>query len=258
MPAETFLGHHGVMTAEQLAAAAGLFADRTRAAICLALLDNRAWTIGELARHAGVAPSTTSEHVAKLVNGGLLTAIPRGRSRYVRLAGPQVAELIEDLCAVLPGLAGSGSGESESARAGVGVRSLRGAAAMKAMTRARTCYDHLAGRLGVEVTDAMTRSGFIDRGSGFAITEAGLEWLAGTLEIDVGALLAARRPVARSCIDWTERRPHLGGGAGAALCGRFFARGWIARTGTARAVLVTPDGEQALRDVAGVDLANVA
>ena len=233
------------MTADQLAAAAGLLADRTRAAICLALLDHRAWTIGELARYAGVAPSTASEHVAKLVDGGMLTAVHQGRCRYVRLAGPQIAGLIEDLGAVV-------SPEP------VVVRSLRAAAATKAMARARTCYDHLAGRLGVQITDAMTRARFIDQSAGFSLTRAGLDWLAGTLDIDVVALSEAKRPLAKSCIDWTERRPHLAGGAGAALCGQFFARGWIARTGTSRAVVVTRSGEQALSDLAGVNLTSVA
>lgn len=224
------------MTADQLAAVAALLADRTRAAICLALLDHRAWTIGELARHAGVAPSTASEHVARLVHGGLVTAAQQGRSRYVRLTGPQIAGLIEDLCVC-------GTVRSPEP---VVVRSLRAAATLEAMARARTCYDHLAGRLGVRITDAMTRARFIDQNAGFSLTQAGLDWLDGALGIDVDTLRSARRPVVRSCIDWTERRPHLAGGAGAALCGAFFARGWIARTGTSRAVVVTRSGEEAL------------
>jgi DNA-binding transcriptional ArsR family regulator len=243
--AESFIGHHGTMTADQLAAAAGLLADRTRAAICVALLDHRAWTIGELARHAGVAPSTASEHVGKLAYGGMVTAVSQGRSRYVSLAGPQVAELIEGLGAV-------------ASPEPVVVRSLRQASAMKAMARARTCYDHLAGRLGVQITGAMTQARFIDQSAGFSLTGAGLDWLAGALDIDVDALRAAKRPLVRSCVDWTERRPHLAGGAGAALCCQFFARGWITRTGTSRAVVVTFSGEQALSDLAGVNLMNVA
>lgn len=233
------------MTADQLAAAAALLADRTRAAICQALLDHRAWTITELARHAGVATSTASEHVTKLVEGGMLNAAHQGRSRYVRLAGPHVAELIEGLGAVI-------------CAEPVVVRSLREASTLKAMARARTCYDHLAGRLGVQVTDAMTRARLIDQSAGFSLTRAGLDWLSGTLDIDVDALRAARRPLARSCIDWTERRPHLAGGAGAALCRQFLARGWITRTGTSRAVVVTRLGERALSDLVGVNLTNVA
>ncbi len=121
------------MTAEQLASVAGLLADRTRAAICLALLDGRAWTISELARHAGVAPSTASEHVTRLVNGAILVAEHQGRHRYVRLADPGAAQLIEDL--------GTVSGPPAAS-----VSSLRAVRATDALARARTCYDHLAGR----------------------------------------------------------------------------------------------------------------
>ncbi len=124
---------------------------------------------------------------------------------------------------------------------------VRSPRAPSTLAQARTCYDHLAGRLGVQVTAAMTSAGLIDQHSGLALTQTGLDWLAETLEIDVDALSAARRPLARSCIDWTERRPHLAGGAGAAMCAQFFARGWIRRTGPSRAVVVTPAGDQALR-----------
>ncbi|HET9896101.1 MAG TPA: winged helix-turn-helix domain-containing protein [Streptosporangiaceae bacterium] len=233
------------VTAEQLAFVAGLLADRTRAAICLALLDGRAWTVSELARHARVAPSTASEHVTRLVNGGILIAEHQGRHRYVRLADSGVAQLVEDLGA----LTGPPS---------AGVRSLRAVRAAGALARARTCYDHLAGRLGVEVTEAMTRAGLLDQAGGFALTPAGLGWLADSLDVDVAALTAARRPIARSCLDWTERRPHLGGGAGAAVCTAFFARGWIARTAGTRAVVVTASGELALRQLCGINLDSVA
>ncbi len=109
----------------------------------------------------------------------------------------------------------------------------------------------------------MTRAGLIDQAGGFALTRAGRGWLADNLEVDVAGLAAARRPVARSCLDWTERRPHLGGGAGAAVCAAFFARGWIARSGSgparsSRAVIVTPSGARALRQLCGINLDNVA
>jgi DNA-binding transcriptional ArsR family regulator len=229
------------MTADQLATTAGLLADRSRASICLALLDGRAWTVSELAKHVGVASSTASEHVTRLVDGGLLAAAHQGRHRYIRLAGPGVAQLMEDLGTV-------------AAPAAVPARSLRAATAASAMARARTCYDHLAGRLGVHITEAMTDAGLIDDSAGFSLTRAGLDWLAGNLGIDTDTLSSARRPVARSCLDWTERRPHLGGGAGAALCSEFFARGWIRRTGTSRAVVVTPAGERSLQQLPGIQL----
>lgn len=246
MPAERFSGHDEFMTAEQLASLAGLLADRTRAAICLALLDGRAWTVTELARHVGVAPSTASEHVSRLVDGAILADEHQGRHRYVRLADAGVAQLLEDL--------GTVAGPPPAAA----TRTLRGVRTAAALTRARTCYDHLAGRLGVEITEAMTGAGLIDQGSGFALTPAGLDWLAGTLGVDVAGLAAAKRPVARSCLDWTERRPHLAGGAGAAMCGAFFARGWIVRTGSSRAVAVTPAGENALGSLYGLDFGKVA
>ncbi len=103
------------------------------------------------------------------------------------------------------------------------------ARASVAMVRGRTCYDHLAGRLGVGITDSLAGAGLIDQRSGLVLTTAGLAWLADRLDVDVTMLTAARRPVARSCLDWTERRPHLAGGAGAALCAEFFRRGWIVR-----------------------------
>ncbi|WP_433058286.1 ArsR/SmtB family transcription factor [Dactylosporangium sp. CS-033363] len=223
--------------ARGLAGLAMLLADETRAAMCLALLDGRAWTAGELAAHAGVARSTATEHLDRLVGGGLLQEERQGRHRYVRLADAEAAHLIEDLSARL-----------EPDR--TPPRGLRQAAATAAMKRARTCYDHLAGELGVAVADAMTERGLIDQRGGFAITEAGLGWLSDELGI---VLQAKRRPLARGCIDWTERRPHLAGVAGARLCERFMERRWVVRIGTTRAVKVTDEGRQGLHALLGID-----
>ena len=216
----------------QLATLAAALADRTRASFCLAMLDGRAWTAGELARHARVARSTASEHLDRLAAVGLIAEEHQGRHRYVRLADPEVAELVEHLSirAPLP----------------APVRSLRAASARGALARARTCYDHLAGALGVAVTDAMIERGLLDAG-GWAITPDGLAWL-GDLGVDVEKAREARRPFTRRCIDWTERRPHLAGTSGAAMCERFFAAGWIERIGTGRAVRLTPTGGRALSD----------
>jgi DNA-binding transcriptional ArsR family regulator len=197
-----------------MAQLAALLADGTRASFCLALLDGRAWTAGELARMAGVAPSTASVHLTQLVSGGLLAEERQGRHRYVRLANPGVAEMIEDLAAY-----------------------------------ARTCYDHLAGRVGVLVVDAMAARGLLE--PGWALSEAGLRWLV-DLGIDVSALRSTRRPLVRHCLDWTERRHHLAGSAGAALCGRFFDIGWITRTGNNRAVRVTDSGRRGFEEVLGI------
>lgn len=220
-----------------LAGLAGLLADPTRAQICLALLGGRAWTAGELARHTGVAASTTSAHLDRLREGGLVREQRQGRHRYVRLAGAEVAELLEDLTARLGPVPDR-------------PRSLRAARASRALAEARTCYDHLAGRLGVEITDAMTARGLLDQDGGCALTEAGREWLTGPLGVEPSAL-HGRRAVARACVDWTERRPHLAGAAGAALREAFERRGWIWHRGD-REVRVTADGCAALAAELGI------
>ncbi|MFE6411577.1 ArsR/SmtB family transcription factor [Streptomyces sp. NPDC057837] len=223
-----------------LARLTALLADETRATCLLALLDGRAWTAGELARHAGVAPSTLSEHLSRLVAGGLLAEERQGRHRYVRLAGTRVAQLVEDLAAqVAPDLAAR-------------PRNLRESTAGAAMARGRTCYDHLAGRLGIVVTDALTARGLLVRETGFALTDAGVSWF-GTAGIGLGR--RGRRPLARACLDWTERRPHLAGVAGAALCRHALETGWCVRIGSGRAVKVTAAGERALSGLLGIEAA---
>ncbi|MFG2798926.1 ArsR/SmtB family transcription factor [Streptomyces pseudovenezuelae] len=226
--------------APRLARLAALFADETRAACLLALLDGRAWTAGELARHAGVAASTLSEHLGKLVAGGLLTEERQGRHRYVRLADARVAHLVEDLAAQV----------SPDPDAVPRPRSLRESSAGSAMARGRTCYDHFAGRLGIALTDALTSRRLLRQDTGFALTDAGLAWFQ-----DVGIPLdrKGRRPLARGCLDWTERRPHLAGVAGAALCRHALAEGWCVRIGSERAVKVTGTGERALAELLGID-----
>ncbi|MFF5113552.1 ArsR/SmtB family transcription factor [Streptosporangium sp. NPDC000509] len=224
-----------------LAALAALLADATRATFCLALLDGRAWSAGELAAHAGVAASTASEHLSRLVAGGLLAEQRRGRRRYVRLAGPRVAQLIEDLA-------------SHAAHTGPGCEprpaTLRAVSAARALAEARTCYDHLAGRLGVTITDALTARGLLRQDAGFALSDEGLSWFA----VELGAPLpgGGRRPQARPCLDWTERRPHLAGSAGAVLCTTMLERGWVVRIGSGRAVAVTGAGGEALEHLLGL------
>lgn len=243
MGAEALLRDAGRMTkdpqAHRLARLAALIADETRAACLLALLDGRAWTAGELARHAGVAASTLSEHLGKLVAGGLLTQERQGRHRYVRLADARVAHLVEDLAAQV-------SPDPDSFPR---PRNLRESSAGSAMARGRTCYDHFAGRLGIALTDALTSRRLLRQDTGFALTDAGLAWFE-----DMGILLdrKGRRPLARGCLDWTERRPHLAGVAGAALCRHALDAGWCVRIGSERAVKVTATGERALAEHLGI------
>jgi DNA-binding transcriptional ArsR family regulator len=219
-----------------LAGLARLLADGTRASFCLALLDGRAWTAAELARHAGVAAPTATGHLNLLVAGGLLTEERQGRHRYVRLASAGTAELIENLASMAPPCAAEPG-------------SLSAASRRQALARARTCYDHLADALGVLITEAMTRRGLLDWTRGLVLTGDGARWFAA---LGITLPPATRRPLVRSCLDWTERRPHLAGTAGAALCGHAFGSRWITRIGTGRAVALTDAGRNALQEHLGL------
>ncbi|HET7355718.1 MAG TPA: winged helix-turn-helix domain-containing protein [Nocardioidaceae bacterium] len=225
------------MNEVSLVAAVGRgLADESRVAMCLALLDGVPWTVSALAAEAGVRLPTASEHVARLVRCGLVQTTVSGRHKYVRLAGPQVAEVLETLC----GLAEPARPQSLSA-----VRRTRHLAA------ARTCYDHLAGRLGVAVLDGLLDAGVLRRRGGLVVTRAGRTWF-DELGISVSSLEAGRRPLLRDCLDLTERRPHLAGSLGAGLCSTFLARGWVRRTSSSRALAVTPAGERAAGELLGI------
>jgi DNA-binding transcriptional ArsR family regulator len=226
--------------AESVARLAGLLADRTRMTLLLALLDGRAWTMTELAQQAGVGASTASEQLSRLVDAGLLAQERQGRHRYLRLADPQVARMIEDL-----------AGHATNRNPPVAT-SLRTVKASAALARGRTCYDHLAGRLGVAVIDGLVGRQLVDLIDGARLTPAGARWLT-DLGVDVDRLRAARRPMLRTCLDWTERRPHLAGGVGAAIHDRFLARQWIAAGPTPRAVVVTKLGRRELPDLIGLE-----
>jgi DNA-binding transcriptional ArsR family regulator len=231
------------MSAEDVARVAGLLADRTRAAMCLALLDGRAWTAGELARHAGIAAPTATEHLHKLSAAGLLIEEHQGRHRYVRLAGAPAAELVETLAAY--------AGPPPPPR------SLHASRVDAVMRAGRTCYDHLAGELGVAITDAMTAQRLIDQRNGFALSDDGVKWFDTALGVDLEAL-RSKRIMARSCVDWTQRRPHLAGLAGAALCSALMTNTWIARVTGTRAVRVTPQGAVRLRELFGDGICHTA
>ncbi|KQX07233.1 MULTISPECIES: ArsR/SmtB family transcription factor [unclassified Leifsonia] len=222
--------------AADVAALAALLGDPTRAAFCLALLDGRAWTAGELARLAGVSPATASQHLDRLVRGGLLAEERQGRHRYLRLAGADAAHLVEVL--------------SSNTRPTASPSSYASVRADADLAAARTCYDHLAGRLGVGILDALDQRGRVTREDGIALTASGAAWLE-TLGIDVAGIRSARRPVVRLCLDWTERRSHLAGGVGAALAAAFLERDWIRRT-DGRAIRVTDAGRSGLRRELGL------
>lgn len=226
-------------TAASLAATAALVGDPARAAMLGALLDGRALTATELAITAGITAQTASGHLGRLVEGRLLGVARQGRHRYFRLASPEVARMLESI------LVAAAEPRPEPSRATPRIS--------PALREARTCYDHLAGRLGVGLADALVARGLIVLGeeAGEA-TEAGRAWLA-AFGLPV-APARTRRLFCRPCLDWSERRPHLAGTLGAALCRRCEDLGWIARVRGSRAVSVTPAGRRGFAEAFGLVL----
>jgi DNA-binding transcriptional ArsR family regulator len=222
---------------ENIAAVAAVLAEPARATMCVAMLDGRAWTVGELARAASVAPSTGSEHVTKLVAAGFVETLRQGRHRYIRIADPRVAELIERL---------SEHAEHQP-RPG-----LKASLLAQRLAVARTCYDHLAGKLGVALRAGMINQGLLDTSSGLAITINGKETLAG---LGVQDPPPTGRPLLRDCLDWTERREHLAGGVAAAILDRALAANWLERGGD-RSIRLRPAARKPLATL-GVDLDEV-
>jgi len=227
----------------RFAEVASLAGDPTRAGMLHALMDGRALTASELARVAGVTPQTASGHLAKMAAASLVQVEKQGRHRYYRLATPAVAQMMESIMQVASGL------EAMRPAPATGPRD----AALRA---ARTCYDHLAGHLGVALTDALVTRGHVEltHDAGL-VTDAGIA-LFGRIGINVASLTARRgktpRVLCRPCLDWSERRPHLAGAVGAALCARSVEEGWIRRLDGTRAVAVTPKGWRIFRDTIGV------
>jgi DNA-binding transcriptional ArsR family regulator len=235
-----------------LARTAALIGDPGRARVLRALADGRELAASVLAQEAGVAASTASVHLSKLVDGGLVVAATRGRHRYFRLAGPEVARALEALARVAPPAP---------------IRSLREGTKAHAVRSARTCYDHLAGRLGVAIMSALVADGVLTGGDGhhlrgrasedrpsapgrdldYRLTDVGADKLR-DLGVDVDRALAGPRTPIRYCVDWSEQDHHLSGALGAALAGRLFELGWIRRLPRTRAVLVTDDGRRGLAE----------
>lgn len=219
-----------------IAATAALIGDPARANILCALLDGTALTASELALEAGVTKQTASSHLGKLKDGGLLKIECQGRHRYYALADDDVAQLLE----TLTGVAARGP---TRARPGPREPELR---------RARVCYDHLAGDLGVELYQGLLRDEWIViRGGELAPTRRGAVKL-DRLGIDAVALSELPRPLCRPCLDWSVRKHHLAGALGAALLQRFFDLGWARRKRASRIVDFTPPGEAAFRKTFGL------
>ena len=221
-----------------VAAAAALLAEPARTALVQAVIEDGPLPASELAVRAGIAPSTASQHLARLVGGGFLATSKNGRHRYYRLGDPAVADALEALAIVAP--------QPEP-------RSLREATRGELLREARTCYDHLAGRLGVAVARALEAGGVVKRQNGGYALGPRVRRLE-AFGVDLESLGRQRRPAVRGCLDWSERELHVAGGLGAALTARLFELGWIERREANRSVAVTNQGHTLFRERLGVDL----
>jgi len=220
-----------------IAEIAGLVGEPARATMLSALLDGRPLTATELAYAARVTPQTASAHLAKLAEAGLVAPLRHGRYRYFHLASPTVAQMLDGIMAVA--LANRPRYRPLTRQA-------------RELSAARICYDHLAGRLSVDLTDSLiTRECIVVGGEVAEITPAGTRFLE-DFGIDLSALTANRRHFCRLCIDWTERRPHIAGAVGAALTKRCFDLGWTERMKRSSAVMVTASGKRGFLTLFGI------
>jgi DNA-binding transcriptional ArsR family regulator len=217
-----------------LAAVGAAIGEPARALMLNALLGGRALPASELARVGRVAPSTASAHLARLAGAGLIVVEPHGRHRYHRLAGDDVAHALEVLATIAPPLE---------------IKTLRAASRADAERHARSCYDHLAGELGVAITDRLVELGALARESLSLLDPQPLA------AIGIHApQLTGRRPLTRACLDWTERRPHVAGQVGAAILTGLLDLRWVKRGPSGRAVELTPSGERGLHAALGLKL----
>ncbi len=233
-----------MVSTNQIAEIGMLVGEPARAAILGALMDGRALTATELSRIAGVTPQTASSHLARLTSANLIAVQKQGRHRYHRLARPEVARMLEGIMQIA-----SNDGATAGRKVVTGPRDA-------AMQRARTCYDHFAGRLGVAIADQLVGEGVVelDSESGL-LTESGTAYLRqrGIEVLDSGPTKRkSSRPVCRPCLDWSERRPHIAGKLGAAICTHYFEKGFVRRRNGTRALEITPAGTLALRQMFGI------
>ncbi|GKU77314.1 helix-turn-helix transcriptional regulator [Paenibacillus sp. L3-i20] len=220
---------------------ASLVSEASRAAILTVLLDGRFHAAGELAYMAGIQPQTASFHLAKMVNANVVTVQKQGRHRYYGIQSPEVADVMESLLSIAPP---------------VEIKSLKQSSEDKALRLARTCYDHLAGSLGVQLTNALLTMGVLhEEKDNFIVTEQGKIFLT-NFEIDLESSMKKRRSFSHKCLDWSERRHHLAGALGNALLERLLQLNWVKRMPKTRAIQITPEGLIGLREVFLYDFEN--
>ncbi|MGH9712722.1 MAG: ArsR/SmtB family transcription factor [Candidatus Acidiferrales bacterium] len=225
--------------AAQIEMVASLIGEKGRVAMLLSLMDGSARPAGELALLADVSPQSASAHLTKLVGGQILSVVRTGRHKYYRIASAAVAHAVEALSAATP------RSKDAQQKSGGPDETLR---------FARTCYDHLAGKLAVELAQSLQRRGLVKALEGsYEVTSAGEAWLGG-IGIDAESVRSERRAFALPCLDWTERRFHIAGGLGAALLRQMLELGWIAKSGAVRTVRVTVRGKLALNRKLGMGL----
>lgn len=228
----------GMVAAANMVEIAALVGDTARATMLSALMGGQALTATELANRAGTSKSTASSHLTKLAGARLLTVTQKRRNRYYRIASPLVAKMLESIKAV--------------AAIETPARHQPRSAQDDRLRMARTCYDHLAGQLGVTVADALVSKGYVVLADdGGEVTSSGAQFLS-TFGVELTPKLKGKRIFCRPCLDWSERRYHIAGHIGAELLRRFVELGWLERDCGSRAVLVTATGKIGLRDVFGV------
>ncbi len=230
-------------TYPDIAEIGALIGDPGRAAMLLALLDGRDVPASELAARANVTPQAASAHLKKLLAAGLLRGRASGRHRLFSLASAEVAHAIEALATI-----------AQPAR----IVALSQSTQFDRLRAARSCYDHLAGRLGVALTDWLVREGAIAPAGAHFTLDRAAERIFGDLRVDIAQARALHRAFARACLDWTERRAHLAGGLGAALLRCFLEHGWIVRNANDRAIAITPQGARELQRRFAIDAARLS
>ncbi|MED2970741.1 winged helix-turn-helix domain-containing protein [Fictibacillus sp. B-59209] len=228
-----------MMAQSNVAEIASIVSESSRAAILTVLMDGRFHTASELACMAGIKPQTASFHLSKMQEAGVIAQEKQGRHRYYGIYNEEVAKVMESFLLIAPP---------------VKIKSLKQSSQDKAMRFARTCYDHLAGSVGVQLTDALLEAGFLDEDEeNFIVTEEGVHFFKG-LAIDLETISKKRRSFSHRCLDWSERRHHLAGALGNALLEQLLERGWIERVPQHRAVKVTEEGKKGLKETFGMDL----